>query len=91
MDSIRMGTRIIGPDHGAFRDLKEEPFIETYRDFAELETILRSEKESPDQDYIRRFCRNNNWADFVNQIKHELEQLVPEKEPVKRKKPWQIL
>lgn len=93
MDSIRMGTRIIGPDHGAFRDLKGQDFIETYQDFTEMEAIIREGKgQAPiNPKTIEDFCHRNNWAAFGDRITYELEQLFPEHTSVKRKEPWQIL
>ena len=93
MDSIRMGTRIIGPDHGAFRDLKDQDFIETYEDFAEMEEIIQAGagQAPPDPKMIEDFCRSNTWAEFGDRVTYELEKLFPERTSVKRKEPWQIL
>ncbi|MDN3686621.1 glycosyltransferase family 4 protein [Cyclobacterium jeungdonense] len=70
VDSIRMGAVIIGPDHGAFRDLKKWSFLHTYREFDELPGIIAgysSDEEKIESDR-KDFMEQNTWGNFVRQI-----------------------
>ena len=66
MDSLNSSAIIIGPDGGAFRDLAQEGYIETYHDRSDLiETIdraLRSDKAGDDIVAKRTlFFEHNSW------------------------------
>ena len=65
MDTLRYAPLIIGPDFGAFRDLKGEGLIVTYRDYGELKRILTKElSRKPDNNKIYRFIEKNSWTNF---------------------------
>lgn len=66
MDSIRMGSVIIGPNVGAFNDLKTYGFVKTYDDFSEILEIYRGykyDKKSIAVE-IEAFCLQNSWEAF---------------------------
>lgn len=71
IDSIRMQSRIIGPNIGAFKDLKSLSFIETYEKY---EDILEINKKYLDIDKridrkeLEKFYKDNNWGEFSNKI-----------------------
>jgi hypothetical protein len=70
IDSIRMGAVIIGPNHGAFKDLSHYSFIKTYNSFDEIFRIY--EEGPPDkiqEDKERKeFFEENNWDVFVQKL-----------------------
>jgi len=63
MDSIRMGAIIIGPEKGAFRDLKPYSFIQTYKTREEIAQIFKNLKIDNKACYqeIETFCHQNSW------------------------------
>lgn len=70
MDSIRMGAMIIGPDKGAFRDLKEYPFLLTYKDWNEIETLIEDYQDNVN-DRLReseKFCQENSWDSYTDKL-----------------------
>lgn len=77
IDSIRMRSKIIGPDHGAFKDLKHYSFIKTYNSFEEITEIIHSFK--PDNDKfsqdIDNFAKENTWEKFIEKLGIILNQL----------------
>jgi glycosyltransferase involved in cell wall biosynthesis len=70
IDSIRMGTIILGPEHGAFKDLKGYAFMHTYNEFAEIPEILSSVDPIDAQIESDRdiFIAENSWMNFVEKI-----------------------
>ncbi|MEX2592073.1 MAG: hypothetical protein WD426_04810 [Anditalea sp.] len=70
IDSIRMGTVIIGPNHGAFKDLSHYSFIKTYNSFVDIFEIY--EEDPPDEtqeDKERKeFFEENNWEVFIQKL-----------------------
>lgn len=70
MDSIRMGSRVIGPEKGAFRDLSNCSFIETYRNFEEIPVIIKREKQEKKDisGEIEAFCTENSWQNFADKL-----------------------
>lgn len=74
IDSIRMGSVILGPHHGAFKDLSHLSFVDTYEDFDQIPKIhrafdtdeqkLKSEREA--------FFEENNWTKFINKLDYTL-------------------
>lgn len=65
MDSIGMGSFVIGPDVGAFNDLKDLNFVYTYHSYDEvfqiLETVEINSKDVSKE--IMEFCRQNVWKE----------------------------
>lgn len=70
MDSIRMGAMIIGPDKGAFRDLKANCFIKSYKNYEELKHIIEeiTDKEEERLSEIKKFCLENSWIRFGKKL-----------------------
>jgi len=70
MDSIRMGSVIIGPDVGAFRDLSSYSFIITYSSFDEIPGIYNSFSGDTGKilDEINDFCIDNSWDSFGERL-----------------------
>jgi hypothetical protein len=70
IDSIRMGAIVLGPDHGAFKDLKGLAFMHTYSDFTEIPKIISSVDPADAQIEIDRdlFIAENSWVNFVEKI-----------------------
>lgn len=74
IDSIRMQSRIIGPDMGAFKDLKALSCIETYEkyeDILEINNRYLDVEKQIDPNELEKFYKENNWEEFSNKI-HEL-------------------
>lgn len=73
MDSIRMGSRIIGPNHGAFRDLKDYGFMKTYDEFEDIIPIIKNSMDTlPDSKELVAFCEDNSWDSFVQKLNKAL-------------------
>lgn len=70
MDSIRMGTSVIGPNKGAFKDLKSYSFVETYNTFDEISDILVKKKTNNTEIFkeIQDFCVQNTWNLFGEKL-----------------------
>lgn len=71
IDSIRMSSRIIGPDIGAFKDLKPLSFIETYETYEDILEINKRYLESSKQvnhKELEEFYRDNSWERFSDII-----------------------
>jgi len=70
MDSIAMGSVIIGPNVGAFKDLSSYKFIKTYNTFNDIITI--NNNYQPDRDSltgdIDAFCKENTWDLFGKKL-----------------------
>ncbi|MBD3630244.1 hypothetical protein [Cyclobacterium sp.] len=70
IDSIRMGSMILGPNHGAFKDLNHLSFVNTYEDFNQIPSIIKT----IDQDGYRleserqAFYEENNWKKFIEKL-----------------------
>lgn len=74
MDSLRMGTTILGPDHGAFKDLSAYSFVETYNSFEEIPQKLKNYSPSDQTrlEEIQKFCEENTWELFADKFQKEL-------------------
>ncbi|WP_143156003.1 glycosyltransferase family protein [Cyclobacterium lianum] len=70
IDAIRMGAVVIGPDHGAFSDLKGYAFMHTFRDFDDIGQIMKDFKENDQmlESDRSRFMRENTWEKFVEKL-----------------------
>jgi beta-1,4-mannosyltransferase len=78
MDSIRMGSNIIGPNFGAFKDLSSYGFMHLYNDFNEIINILKNkeiELESNSRE-IQNFCLENSWEFFMEKVDIELKRIL---------------
>jgi beta-1,4-mannosyltransferase len=74
MDSIRMGSNIIGPNFGAFKDLSSYSFMHTYNDINEIIKILKTKKNDlkSNSREIQNFCIENSWDYFIEKLDKEL-------------------
>jgi beta-1,4-mannosyltransferase len=74
METIAMGTIIIGPNIGAFKDLSSYGFIKTYNSYSEIIDIFNNYNKSKDSVYseIEKFCHENSWDLFGNKLFTEL-------------------
>lgn len=71
MDSLGFGARIIGPNVGAFADLKKEGLIRTFNDFADLVSILDDELYSANnicKDKVMFFLSDNSWFKYAEKL-----------------------
>lgn len=77
MDSIRMRTPIIGPDIGAFRDLKKYSFLEVYQNYKDILDIYDFYKEDTYQlnREVENFCLKNSWKSIMEELQPELENI----------------
>lgn len=71
MDSIRMRTLVIGPEKGAFKDLKKYSFVKTYNHFDEIPLIIKSGVSNESMLYrdIEEFCIENSWKRFGQKLR----------------------
>ena len=70
MDSIGMGSVIIGPSAGAFKDLSTYSFVKTFNSYSEIIDIYKSfdkNKYSLNSE-IDSFCQENSWKLFVGKL-----------------------
>lgn len=66
-DSIAYGKKIIGPDIGAFRDLKEAGLIHTYKNFNDLTDLidkLLNQKDPINSATLKQFFKDNSWSNY---------------------------
>jgi beta-1,4-mannosyltransferase len=70
MDSIGMGSMVIGPDAGAFRDLSIYSFVKTYNTYSDIIDIMKNYGEYKDsfKRDIESFCKENGWDLFVEKL-----------------------
>lgn len=80
MDSIRMGATVLGPECGAFKDLKAYPFIQTYEHFEDILEKIKSydQLEKGTAEELTAFCKQNNWEAFAQKLHLELKKLTAE-------------
>lgn len=74
MDSVAMGSVVIGPDAGAFRDLSSYGFVRTYRDYGEILEIWRSAGNGnlKNRKNLEQFRDENSWEVFGNRLSNDL-------------------
>lgn len=78
MDSIRMSSVIIGPDRGAFRDLKSFNFIKIYQTYEDISAIVDSSDTAPEvvRKEVEQFCLQNSWDLYGEKLKNVSENLL---------------
>lgn len=82
MDSLRMNAQIIGPNHGAFKDLSHLPTVHVFDDYEDILTVYknRSEDQESDQQELNQFFEENSWLKFADKIqKHSINLLLKSK------------
>ena len=78
MESIRMGSAIIGPNIGAFKDLSSYNFMRTYNTYNEILEIYNDFnycKKSILTDAVN-FCHENSWDLFGKKLLKELSKVL---------------
>lgn len=72
MDSLSFGTRIIGPQAGAFADLSKLGLIQTYKNLSEINHLidhtLNGSSPNLDHHLLTTFINNNSWESFASNI-----------------------
>jgi glycosyltransferase involved in cell wall biosynthesis len=72
MDSLITGTKILGPETGAFIDLKKAGLVDTYTKVSELIKILEEYNNGPNIDSLKKFWNMNNWKAFGKRLLKEI-------------------
>ena len=67
MDTLVLGGNPIGPNVGAFDDLKKLGLCLTYKDYDDLMVLLHSNWEPP-LEAKNEFFKENSWEKFVNNL-----------------------
>lgn len=67
MDSLRMNTKILGPNVGSFKDLSYLSIVENYNDFEDIFQIIASYKAVQKEELaqLRMFFKENSWKKFA--------------------------
>jgi hypothetical protein len=78
MESIRMGSAIIGPNIGSFKDLSSFKFIKTYNTYEEIMEICNNFNYSKNSILAEavNFCNENSWDLFGEKLFKELSKLL---------------
>ncbi len=74
MDTLVFAPIILGPDFGAFKDLREEGLIYTYTDFKDLFEKIHNLIENKENKIssIQSFCEKNSWSNFGKALSEAL-------------------
>ena len=74
IDSIRMGSNIIGPNFGGFKDLSSFSFMNTYDTYTEILQIIKKNNSvaKKNSHEIQNFCYENSWNLFIDRFDNEL-------------------
>lgn len=67
MDSLRMDTRILGPNVGSFKDLSYLSVVKNYNEFEDIYKIIASYEavQSEELNQLRVFFKENSWENFA--------------------------
>lgn len=80
MDSIRMNTKIIGPNHGAFKDLEFLPTVHVYNTYDDIIAIHKSGSttkiSNAQEKEIDRFFEENSWLEFAKKLHTHTQKLM---------------
>jgi hypothetical protein len=76
MDSIGMGSIIIGPNYGAFKDLGCYSFMNIYDSFYDIIAIYNNYHDNAlIKQEITNFCIDNSWDSFIEKLCREFSSL----------------
>ncbi len=75
MYSLGYGANIIGPNIGAFRDLKELSLINTYESYDDFLEKIQKNENKIDLEKLNRFIEDNSWKNFAKNIYQVLKQV----------------
>ena len=70
-DSVAYGKKVIGPDIGAFKDLKEAGLIHTYKNFDDLLKLidkLLNQNNQIDSANLNQYFANNSWSNYGKKL-----------------------
>ncbi len=71
MDSLVSGKPVVGPDIGAFRDMKQQGLIHTYNSWEELIDVIDHLVENPeriDAKRLHEFIEENSWDQYGRRL-----------------------
>ena len=81
MDSLRMNSQIIGPNHGAFKDLSHLSTVHVFDEYKDILSIYKC--DSDDQESVKQelddFFEENSWLRFADKIQIHTNSLLLEK------------
>lgn len=74
MDTLLMGGTPVGPDKGAFKDLKERGCCVTYKSYSELFNlpIQEGQKICLEPNNVHSFLKENTWSGFAKWLFDEV-------------------
>ena len=75
MDTLEYGAQVIGPNVGAFKDVKDDGVGFTYINYCDIESIIDS-GISINADYIKNYVRCNTWKQFGEKLYNDIKLLV---------------
>ncbi len=67
IDSLVYGSKIIGPNIGAFHDLEKENIIFTYNSYSEIKDILTKQTQT-DTNNTEKFKSEHTWSIFASKL-----------------------
>ena len=78
IESIRMGSAIIGPNIGSFKDLSSFKFIKTYNTYEEIIEIYNNFNYNKNSILTEamNFCQENSWDLFSEKLFKELSKVL---------------
>ena|ERR1035437_159621 len=77
MESIRMGSAIIGPNTGSFKDLSSFNFIKIYNTYDEILDIYNfNYSKNSILTEVVNFCHENSWDFFGEKLFKELSEVL---------------
>ncbi len=78
MDTLRMNTEIVGPNHGAFKDLAYLPNVHIFDKFSDIVQIVKDKPEGNEasDSKIENFFENNSWRAFADKIDGHIKRLT---------------
>lgn len=71
MDSLISGKPVVGPDIGAFHDMKQQGLIHTYNSWEELIAVIDHLVENPeriDAKRLHEFIEENSWDQYGRRL-----------------------
>lgn len=71
MDSLEYGATVIGPDAGAFADSQEEGVCFTYKNYADILEIARSNKKIAPST-VAKYIHKNTWVEFCKNLYNDI-------------------
>ncbi|WP_025007223.1 glycosyltransferase family protein [Marinilabilia salmonicolor] len=72
MDTIALLGNIIGPNIGAFQELKEDNICKTFNSYEDIDEIVNS-REQNNLAAFQKFIDVNSWSNFGLNLKHEID------------------